>query len=57
MKGVGNQPSGRVVLTQQKEGTLYTWTTDTVTLLNPSDTRNIPGAAIYKARVWSPEYQ
>lgn len=57
VKGVGNQPSGRVVLTQQKEGTLYTWTTDTVTLLNPSDTRTIPGAAIYKARVWSPEYQ
>lgn len=57
VKGVGNQPSGRVALTQQKAGTLYTWTTDTVTLLYPYATRTMDGAAFYKARIWSPEYQ
>lgn len=57
VKGVGNQPSGRVALTQPKAGSLYEWTTDTVTLLFPYEERTRDGAAFYKARVWSPEYQ
>lgn len=57
VKGIGNQPSGRIVYSQAKDGGLYTWATDTVSFALPSEARVINGAAIYKARIWSSQYQ
>ncbi|KAF9118151.1 hypothetical protein BGX30_004802 [Mortierella sp. GBA39] len=57
VKSVGNQPSGQVVMTNQKEGTKYTWTTDAVDLYQPADQRLVTGGAFYKARVWNSDYQ
>jgi hypothetical protein len=56
VKSVGNQPSGRVILTRPKQGSLYSWTTDTVTLASPADVRVIEGVAMYKARIWNSDY-
>lgn len=57
VKSVGNQPSGQVVMTNQKEGTKYTWTTDAVDLYQPADQRLVTGGAFYKARIWNSDYQ
>lgn len=46
-------PSGRRVWTQPKAGCATTWCTDTVQFDGPAATRRVPGAQIYKARVWS----
>jgi len=58
VKSVGNQPSGAIVQTVPKPGMLHAWGTDTVDLLfSPDRQWTLPGASIYKARVWRPEYQ
>ncbi|UUZ95166.1 DUF6528 family protein [Paenibacillus sp. P25] len=57
VKSISNQPSGQVVLTNQKAGTKYTWTTDQVDLYQPNDYRLVTGGAFYKARVWNSDYQ
>lgn len=57
VKSIGNQPSGQVVLTQPKEGSLFDWSTDTAQMFVPAETRLRSLAAFYKVRVWWPEYQ
>lgn len=54
VKSVGDQPSGRVVRTVPKEGSLYEWTTDTIDFsmpFGPDEARVCKGAALYKARI------
>lgn len=57
VKSIGNQPSGRLVMTRPRPGTLYPWTTDAVQLTLPGEERRRSSASFYKARVWSPDYQ
>jgi len=57
VKGVGNSPSGRIVFSKPKAGTLYSWTTDTIELYLPKASRIRTDAAFYKVRVWNPDYQ
>jgi hypothetical protein len=57
VKSMGNQPSGALVQTAPKEGMLYEWGTDTVDQFLPERKLRLPGASIYKARVWRPEYR
>ncbi|WJH32867.1 DUF6528 family protein [Paenibacillus sp. CC-CFT747] len=57
VKSISNQPSGQVVMTNQKAGTKYTWTTDQVDFVLPNDIRMVTGGAFYKARVWNSDYQ
>lgn len=57
VKGVGDLPHGQMVAAWPKAGSLYSWTTDTVHLFCPDEVRVRHGAAIYKARIWLPEYQ
>lgn len=57
VKSVGNQPSGGIVQTVPKSGMLHAWGTDTVDQFHPKRRWTLPGASIYKARVWRPEYQ
>ncbi|PYI53156.1 DUF6528 family protein [Paenibacillus flagellatus] len=52
VKSVGNVPSGQIVYTFPKTG----WVTDTVSFTNPTATRPVTGAQIYKARPWIPGY-
>ncbi|WJH36000.1 DUF6528 family protein [Paenibacillus sp. CC-CFT747] len=52
IKSVGNVPSGQVVYTFPETS----WVTHTVSFTNPTATRPITGAAIYKARPWIPGY-
>ncbi|KAA2266099.1 hypothetical protein F0L68_02985 [Solihabitans fulvus] len=53
VKSQTTMPNGRVVRTIPKPGFDPSWATDTVTFLNPADSRVVAGSKIYKARVWS----
>ncbi|MEC0311191.1 DUF6528 family protein [Paenibacillus lautus] len=55
VKSIGNQPSGLIVSTSPKAGGLYEWTTDEIRF-HGAPNRMRQGAAIYKARIWTPEY-
>jgi hypothetical protein len=63
VKSIGNQPSGQIVETRPDSEktppgacTANVWCTDTVDFYGPDTSRTRSGAAIYKARVWSPYY-
>ncbi len=64
VKSIGNLPEGQVVLTVPdktkgiaKGCTRNTWCTETVDFMMTAMSRTIPGAELYKARVWSSDYQ
>ena len=52
--GSANNPHS---VERPKSGCRTTWCTDTVDFAVPAATRTIPGAEIYKARVWSSRYE
>lgn len=56
VRSVSSTPRGQVVRTAPAPGCPTTWCTDTVTFTSPDFTRTLPGAEIYKARVWSHRY-
>lgn len=55
VKSVGTLPSGQIAYTYALQPTTD-WDTDTVSFLNPTDTRLVTGGQIYKARPWIPGY-
>lgn len=63
VKGCGNQPSGEIVQSQQDNSacTQDTWCTPNINFFNREGsldyTRTKTGAAFYKCRVFSPDYQ
>lgn len=70
VKGISNQPSGTVVLTRPdaiktpippQPATLNGWTTSYVDFYTPfgvyQNSRHKNGAAFYKGRIWTPDYQ
>jgi len=63
VKGCGNQPSGEIVQSQQDNSvcTIDTWCTPNINFFTPEGaadyTRTKTGAAFYKCRVFSPDYQ
>ncbi|UUZ95115.1 DUF6528 family protein [Paenibacillus sp. P25] len=64
VKSIGDQPSGRVVETVPDNAkkppgkcTANSWCTDTVDFFLPDAKRSLDGSALYKARVWNPNYQ
>jgi hypothetical protein len=64
VKSVGNLPNGKVVstvpdYTKGKVGGCgrNTWCTETVDFLPGTETRRLPGSALYKARIWSADYE
>ncbi|MBO0991825.1 DUF6528 family protein [Bacillus sp. SD088] len=58
VKSIGNQLSGQVVLTQQKESVGENkFTTDTIDFYLPTNPKEIKDAEMYKARIWSTSYQ
>ena len=63
VKGIGNQLSGQVVQSvtdaaKQIEGgcTANTWCTNAVDFYLPEDSRTVPEAELYKARILNPNY-
>ncbi|MEV6286487.1 DUF6528 family protein [Kribbella sp. NPDC051770] len=56
VRSVGSTPRGQVVRTSPAPDCATSWCTDTVTFSGPDFTRTLPGAEIYKARVWSYRY-
>ncbi|WJH35355.1 DUF6528 family protein [Paenibacillus sp. CC-CFT747] len=56
VKSIGNFPSGPVVLTKPEKGCLYEWATDKIHQFQEEGIFVRDGAAIYKARVWQPDY-
>jgi hypothetical protein len=57
IKSVNSMPNAQQVRTTPKAGCKTTWCTDTVNFAVPAATRTLPGAQIYKARVWSSRYE
>ncbi|MFB6723447.1 DUF6528 family protein [Kribbella sp. NPDC056345] len=57
IKSVSSMPNAQQVRTSPKAGCRTSWCTDTVNFAVPAATRTIPGAEIYKARVWSSRYE
>jgi hypothetical protein len=55
VKSVSTLPSGQIAYTYALNPTTD-WDTDTVSFLNPTDTRLVTGGQIYKARPWIPGY-
>lgn len=63
VKSVGNLPSGQVVsavpdqvIRPESGSSSNDWCTARIDFVNPSMTGILPGAGIYKARVWNPDY-
>ncbi|WNQ13968.1 DUF6528 family protein [Paenibacillus aurantius] len=56
VKSIGNFPNGPVVLTKPEEGCLYEWATDKIHQFQEEAVFVKDGAAIYKARIWRPDY-
>ncbi|WP_433163909.1 DUF6528 family protein [Kribbella sp. CA-247076] len=57
IKSVSSMPNAQQVRTTPKSGCRTSWCTDTVDFAVPAATRTLPGAEIYKARVWSSRYE
>ncbi|TDD62384.1 hypothetical protein E1263_04305 [Kribbella antibiotica] len=57
IKSVSSMPNAQQVRTTPKSGCRTGWCTDTVNFAVPAASRTIPGAEIYKARVWSSRYE
>jgi hypothetical protein len=58
IKSINSMPNAQEVRTTPKSGCRTTWCTDTVRFDVPGTAyRTIPGAEIYKARVWSSRYE
>ncbi|MET7278567.1 DUF6528 family protein [Kribbella sp. NPDC005582] len=58
IKSISSMPNAQEVRTKPKSGCRTTWCTDTVDFAVPGTAhRTIPGAEIYKARVWSSRYE
>ncbi|GAB3941620.1 DUF6528 family protein [Kribbella albertanoniae] len=57
IKSVSSMPNAQQIRTSPKAGCRTSWCTDTVNFAVPAATRTIPGAEIYKARVWSSRYE
>lgn len=58
-KSINNQSTtGQIIETRPNAScTQSSWCTDVVEFFSPSDTRIRHGAAIYRARIWRPDYQ
>ncbi len=56
VRSISSTPRGQQVRTFPAPDCATTWCTDTVTFTGPDFVRTLPGAEIYKARVWSPRY-
>lgn len=62
VKSIGNQPKGKIVVQTKPNKTGYDWATNTVDIFTLGkevvhETRTRKSSAIYKARVWNPDYQ
>ncbi|WP_213807788.1 DUF6528 family protein [Granulicella sp. dw_53] len=59
IKSINNQSStGQVIETSPHTSCKQnSWCTDIIDFFSPPDIRTRPGAAIYRARVWNPDYQ
>jgi hypothetical protein len=50
--------NGQVIETRPHAScTQDTWCTDTIEFYSPVDVRTRPHSAIYRARIWNPDYQ
>lgn len=57
-KSINNQSDGQIVETRPHATCKYdSWCTDVIEFFSPDDIRVRPDAAIYRARVWNPNYQ
>lgn len=58
-KSINNQPTtGQIVETRPHASCKENgWCTDTIEFFSPNDIRIRPGAMVYRARIWNPDYQ
>ena len=58
-KSINNQPAGGQVIETRPHTscTQNGWCTDTIEFYSPVDVRTRPHSAIYRARIWNPDYQ
>lgn len=62
VKSITNSPKSKIIVQTKPNNTLFEWATNTIDIFTlgkeiTRETRTRKSSAIYKARIWNPEYQ